>query len=509
MFGKKFKIQKIKLIADLPRIYTRACEMRKQMRSKVSCYEFAFHKKKKKEKNNITNTNSIYQTSYLRSETDEKSIDIDMFYDAYSSFNQDDNVENSNYLEKESLCSSSSTSTSKSIKTEVENEIEIENVNVLSLDNVELNIQFDNEDFKEEELDMTKEKSIIAYILSNLKVGMDPESIPLPAFILESRSILEMYADFYSSSDLFVQIPDGQTEYERFKSVVKWYLSTFYGRLIAKKPYNPILGEVFQCIFETELNKNETQKAQTVTNGPVPWANHNHLAFLAEQVSHHPPVSAFYLENVNKRIQLNGITRSKTKFLGLYATSESIGKIVLSVLDHNEDYEFTFPTAYIRSLFTIPWLEMGGKVIISCEKTGYSAQINFLTKPFYGGKMNQIEGNIYSPDKKILNTITGDWTETIYIQTGNEHKKQVFIESSGLNKYKKQVRKVNDQEENESRKVWQEVTYFLRNKQCELANKAKYQVEQKQREQAKLRKENNIEYKTKYFNLKEKKIILA
>ena len=50
MFGKKFKIQKIKLIADLPRIYTRACEMRKQMRSKVSCYEFAFHKKKKKRK---------------------------------------------------------------------------------------------------------------------------------------------------------------------------------------------------------------------------------------------------------------------------------------------------------------------------------------------------------------------------------------------------------------------------------------------------------------------------
>ena len=202
---------------------------------------------------------------------------------------------------------------------------------------------------------------------------------------------------------------------------------------------------------------------------------------------------------MNKRIQLNGITRSKTRFLGLYATSESIGKIVLSVLDHNEDYEFTFPTAYIRSLFTIPWLEMGGKVTISCEKTGYSAQINFLTKPFYGGKMNQIEGNIFSSDKKILNTIIGDWSEIVYIQTGTENK-QVFIDSKSVIKYKKQVRKVTDQEENESRKIWQDVTYYLRNKECELANKAKNQVEQKQREEAKSRKENNIEYKAKYFH---------
>jgi hypothetical protein len=35
--------------------------------------------------------------------------------------------------------------------------------------------------------------------------------------------------------------------------VVKWYLSTFHaGRKspIAKKPYNPILGETFQCWYD-------------------------------------------------------------------------------------------------------------------------------------------------------------------------------------------------------------------------------------------------------------------
>lgn len=33
-----------------------------------------------------------------------------------------------------------------------------------------------------------------------------------------------------------------------------------------------------------------------------------------------------------------------------------------------------------RSILGVPWFEMGGKVSIDCEKTGYTAQIEFLTK---------------------------------------------------------------------------------------------------------------------------------
>jgi hypothetical protein len=32
------------------------------------------------------------------------------------------------------------------------------------------------------------------------------------------------------------------------------------------------------------------------------------------------------------------------------------------------------------SILGVPWFEMGGKVSIECEKTGYSASIEFLTK---------------------------------------------------------------------------------------------------------------------------------
>lgn len=47
---------------------------------------------------------------------------------------------------------------------------------------------------------------------------------------------------------------------ERMVQVVKWYLSAFHaGRKgsVAKKPYNPILGEVFYCHWDLPSDTEE------------------------------------------------------------------------------------------------------------------------------------------------------------------------------------------------------------------------------------------------------------
>lgn len=62
---------------------------------------------------------------------------------------------------------------------------------------------------------------------------------------------------------------------------------------------------------------------------------------------------------------------------------------VLCLLEHDEEYVFTLPSAYARSILTVPWVELGGKVSISCVKSGYSATVTFHTKPFYGGKVHR------------------------------------------------------------------------------------------------------------------------
>ena len=61
----------------------------------------------------------------------------------------------------------------------------------------------------------------------------------------------------------------------------------------------------------------------------------------------------------------------------------------LHLLEHDEEYTFTLPSAYARSILTVPWVELGGKINVNCAKSGYSAAITFQTKPFYGGKLHR------------------------------------------------------------------------------------------------------------------------
>ncbi|KAK7886639.1 hypothetical protein WMY93_026260 [Mugilogobius chulae] len=101
----------------------------------------------------------------------------------------------------------------------------------------------DTEDNEEEELGVLDEqRSIIIHLLSQLKLGMDLTRVVLPTFILEKRSLLEMYANFLSHPDMFLSITAGCSPEERMVRVLEYYLTSFHeGRkgAVAKKPYNP------------------------------------------------------------------------------------------------------------------------------------------------------------------------------------------------------------------------------------------------------------------------------
>ena len=50
---------------------------------------------------------------------------------------------------------------------------------------------------------------------------MDLTKIVLPTFILERRSLLEMYADFFAHPDIFVEISGKKTAEERIVQVIQ------------------------------------------------------------------------------------------------------------------------------------------------------------------------------------------------------------------------------------------------------------------------------------------------
>jgi hypothetical protein len=72
-------------------------------------------------------------------------------------------------------------------------------------------------------------------------------------------SKFEIHKEKLQKLVFFCSITDYETPRDRFIQVVKWYLSAFHaGRKspVAKKPYNPILGEVFQCSYEIDSSPN-------------------------------------------------------------------------------------------------------------------------------------------------------------------------------------------------------------------------------------------------------------
>lgn len=123
---------------------------------------------------------------------------------------------------------------------------------------------------------------------------MDLTKVTLPTFILERRSLLEMYADFFGNINFFYKIffkiflahPDDfisavdlTTPEERFISVIKYYLNSIYPARksgVAKKPYNPILGEIFRCRWTLPNSELANKKTD---DGPFPGSDYNQVFF--------------------------------------------------------------------------------------------------------------------------------------------------------------------------------------------------------------------------------------
>ncbi|KAH6942003.1 hypothetical protein HPB50_027142 [Hyalomma asiaticum] len=318
-------------------------------------------------------------------------------------------------------------------------------------------------------------KDAILQLLSKLKLGMDltkacmplNATVTLPSYVLEPRSLLEVYADFMSYPDMFLRIADGQTLEERLVMVTEWLLCSLYATRksrSARKPYNPVLGEMFHCSW------------QVAGVGDVG----TQVTFVAEQVSHHPPVSAFYVECLEKQMCLEASLGIKSNLMGNYVGLQFMGEVVLRLLSSGEAYSIGLPTMYWRSLLSEPYIELGGRVTVACGDA--VAPITFHTKPFYGGKLHCVSGEVKSATGEVVCKISGEWDTRLELQYADGHSKEWNI--AELKRQPKRCRPINSQDNFESRRLWQPVTQALRSGNVVLASHHKCQIEERLQEQS-------------------------
>ncbi|MBA0767939.1 hypothetical protein Gotri_016785, partial [Gossypium trilobum] len=122
-------------------------------------------------------------------------------------------------------------------------------------------------------------------------IGSDVTSmVTLPVLIFEPMSMLQKMAELMEYSYLLDLADECEDPYMRLVYTTSWAISVYYAFQRTWKPFNPILGETYEMV------------------------NHGGITFIAEQVSHHPPMSAGHAENEHFIYDIS--SKVKTKFLG-------------------------------------------------------------------------------------------------------------------------------------------------------------------------------------------------
>ncbi|XP_005384280.1 PREDICTED: oxysterol-binding protein-related protein 5 isoform X2 [Chinchilla lanigera] len=331
-------------------------------------------------------------------------------------------------------------------------------------------------------------KNLMWVLLRQLRPGMDLSRVVLPTFVLEPRSFLDKLSDYYYHADLLSRAAMEDSAYGRIKLVLRWYLSGFYKKPKGiKKPYNPILGETFRCCW-----------LHPQTN--------SHTFYIAEQVSHHPPVSAFHVSNRKDGFCISGSITAKSRFYGNSLSALLDGKATLTFLNRAEDYSLTMPYAHCRGLlYGTMTLELGGKVTIACEKNNLQVELDFKLKPFFGGStnINQISGKIMSGEE-VLARLTGHWDRDVFIKEEGSGSPELFwtpSEEVRAQRLKRHTVLFEEQTELESERLWQHVTRAILEGDQHKATQEKFALEEAQRQRSRERQQNLTPWKPQLFHL--------
>lgn len=148
-------------------------------------------------------------------------------------------------------------------------------------------------------------------------------------------------------------------------------------------------------------------------------------------------------------------------------------------------------------------MELGGKIQIECENTGYKTELEFKLKPFLGGNeyTNLVVGKLRL-GKQTLATINGYWDDTIFIKdarTGEETVLFAATKDVRARRLKRFTVPIESQLPNESERLWQHVTAAIRRDDQIGATEEKTALEECQRTAAKERKAMCSEWVPSHF----------
>uniref|UniRef100_A0A0X3NRK0 Oxysterol-binding protein n=1 Tax=Schistocephalus solidus TaxID=70667 RepID=A0A0X3NRK0_SCHSO len=234
--------------------------------------------------------------------------------------------------------------------------------------------------------------SLLSLLRSN--IGRDLTRVRLPVILNEPLSALQVLCEEMEYSEL-LDIACTKTEPAERMIYIATFAVSGYARTAqraATKPFNPLLGETFECLRPEK-----------------DWR------FMAEQVSHHPPVAACHCSSSNWT--LNQEMMMKNKFWGRSLEVIPVGFCEVHLARWKETYTWNKVTTCITGLFSPSErsLEHYGDMILKCD-SGVVCTVKFhKPESKRPDSFRAISGVVHSTGHEVDSnwTLFGKWDEYI------------------------------------------------------------------------------------------------
>jgi len=333
--------------------------------------------------------------------------------------------------------------------------------------------------------------SLVSFLKSLVGFNGDIASVTAPSWILSPTSLTE-YSAYWYEPGTFLAMSKEEDPEKRALAVLKWFLATLKAQYTSrnekmgseKKPLNPVLGELFLGTWNEQ-------------DGSV-------TELFSEQVSHHPPITAYAIRNAKNGILLNGHNGQKASISFPNLTIRQIGYSVLTLERfHNETYLITLPFIRIEGVyFGAPYIELGEHTYIH-SSSGYTSKIDYSGKGYLSGKKNSFKATV-SKNGTVLHTVSGVWTDKSVIGDGEKPKQtRPFLDAKHIPFANINVAPINKQGEWESRKIWEKVAAAIRAGDMDAASHEKSKIENWQRDMRKKEQAETKSWQRKFFRLEQ------
>ncbi|KAI1500172.1 hypothetical protein F5X99DRAFT_387230 [Biscogniauxia marginata] len=315
----------------------------------------------------------------------------------------------------------------------------------------------------------------------------DLATLTAPPFLLAPQSIVEYSAYWAEHPHLFIAPSREERAEKRALLVLQWFLSTLKrqhanrdddGKRKKLKPLNPFLGEIFLGKWVDDAGTTQ---------------------LVSEQVSHHPPATAYRIWNDAHGVKFEGHVAPKAYFTSTI-NIERRGYGVLHIDKYEEDHWITMPKAHVEGLVTFQIApELSGTSYI-CGSSGYTSRIDYSCKGWLRGKSNAFTATVYRDgnEKNPLYVLEGQWSDSYTVKCG-KGKLLDKVDLSTLERTPLQVAPIEKQHPLESRRAWKRVADAINANDIFAVGQEKSKIENAQRALRREEKASGETWRRRYF----------